>query len=133
MKFVKCTVGALIAKGNKILLTKRNIEPFKGYWCLPGGHIDFGEDVITAVKREVKEETNLDFKPKFFSFYNEIIKEIGWHAVVLVFTGKAVGKLKKDMCEVKEIKWFSFDEIKNLSIAFDNRRITKEYFDKAFK
>ncbi|NIT56329.1 MAG: NUDIX domain-containing protein, partial [Aliifodinibius sp.] len=43
------TVGAIIYPDqdhrDEILLTKRNIEPFKGKWCLPGGHIDQYENV----------------------------------------------------------------------------------------
>ena len=44
----------------EILLTKRGIEPGKGMWCLPGGFVETGELVTETVKRELKEETNLD-------------------------------------------------------------------------
>lgn len=63
----RVTCGAIIEKKGKILLTKRNVEPYKNYWCLPGGHIEWGEKAEEAIRREVKEETGLDFKPKFFS------------------------------------------------------------------
>jgi len=40
----KATVGAIIHPSENerstILLTKRNVNPFKDHWCLPGGHID---------------------------------------------------------------------------------------------
>lgn len=45
---------------NEILLTKRAVEPGKGYWCLPGGFIESGETIEESVSRELKEETNLD-------------------------------------------------------------------------
>ncbi len=45
---------------DEILLTKRGIEPGKGLWCLPGGFVESGEPVSQTVKRELKEETNLD-------------------------------------------------------------------------
>jgi 8-oxo-dGTP diphosphatase len=38
---------------------KRGIEPFKGYWGLVGGHVDEGETVKEALKREFLEETGL--------------------------------------------------------------------------
>ena len=50
-KVVKTTVGAIIEGDGKILLTKRNIEPFKGYWCLPGGHIEYFEPAKDAIIR----------------------------------------------------------------------------------
>jgi ADP-ribose pyrophosphatase YjhB (NUDIX family) len=58
-KFVICVDGAYIKDG-KILLLKRNIEPFKGFWHLIGGHVEENESLKEALKREFKEETNLD-------------------------------------------------------------------------
>ena len=42
-----------------VLSVQRGIEPKKGQWALPGGFIDWGEDAISAAKREVLEETGL--------------------------------------------------------------------------
>ena len=125
---VKTTVGCIIEKEGKVLLTLRNIEPFKDHWCLPGGHIDFGETPEKAVKREVKEETSLDIKPIFFNYYNELYKNIGWHAIVLIFYAKAEGKIKKDSKEIKEIKWFGKEEIFNLRLAFEHKKVLEDYF-----
>ena len=55
----------MIKKGNKILLGKRNSDPKKadselsgeGTWTMPGGKIEFGEELEEAAKREVLEET----------------------------------------------------------------------------
>ncbi len=124
----KVTCGAIIKKGDKVLLTKRNIEPFKDYWCFPGGHIEENERVEDAVKREIKEETGLDFEPRFFNYYDEIIKEKGLHAVSLVFTGEAKGEIKKEDKEVKEVGWFSKEQIEDLSFAFYHKSVLKDYF-----
>jgi 8-oxo-dGTP diphosphatase len=53
--------GILIKKG-KILLLKRNVEPFKGYWHVVGGHVEEDETLKDAIKREYKEETNLEIE-----------------------------------------------------------------------
>ncbi len=45
---------------NKVLLLQRSKGVGYNKWCLPGGKVDFGEDLATALKREVKEETDLD-------------------------------------------------------------------------
>ena len=58
-EFVVCVDGVHVKDG-KILLLKRNVEPFKGYWHLVGGHVEANESLIKAVKREFKEETGLD-------------------------------------------------------------------------
>lgn len=124
----KVTCGAIIERKGKILLIKRNTEPYRNYWCLPGGHIEWGEKAEKTIRREVKEETGLDFKPKFFQYQNEIIPEINWHSLALSFIGKTKGKIKLDESEVKECKWFSKEEIKNLKMAFRNKEILNIYF-----
>jgi len=43
-----------------ILLIKRAKEPYKGFWTLPGGVVNFGETIEAAAKREVKEECGVD-------------------------------------------------------------------------
>ena len=112
-------------------MTKRNIPPYKNYWCLPGGHIEWGEKARKAVEREVKEETGLDFHPKFFGYYDEIINKIKWHAVVLSFFGEAEGEISIDFNEVKKAKWFSKRELNDIKkIAFTNRKIIADYFNK---
>jgi 8-oxo-dGTP diphosphatase len=53
-------VGAVILDGDRVLLVKRGHEPRKGEWSLPGGAVEVGETLETALVREVREETCLD-------------------------------------------------------------------------
>jgi 8-oxo-dGTP diphosphatase len=57
--FFVCADGVLV-KENRVLLLKRAVEPFQGYWHVVGGHVEEGETLKEALKREFKEETNLD-------------------------------------------------------------------------
>jgi ADP-ribose pyrophosphatase YjhB (NUDIX family) len=50
----EATVAAIITRGDdatRVLLTRRNGQPFRGLWCLPGGHIDRFERARDAVIR----------------------------------------------------------------------------------
>ncbi len=58
-QLVLCVDGVYVKDG-KILLLKRAVEPFKGFWHVVGGHVDENESFEEAVKREFKEETGLD-------------------------------------------------------------------------
>ena len=53
-------VGAVIIYENKILLEKRKNEPSRGKWTIPGGLVELGESLESAVVREAREETCLE-------------------------------------------------------------------------
>ena len=57
---IKVGVGAVVFRGEEVLLIKRGKAPFKGAWSIPGGGLDYGESVKDAVLREVMEETSLE-------------------------------------------------------------------------
>ena len=50
------TASIVVESGDKILLVKRGVKPEKGYWAVPGGHVDEGETVYQAAQREAEEE-----------------------------------------------------------------------------
>jgi cytidyltransferase-like protein len=58
------TVDAVIVKEGKVLLIRRRSTPFKGYYALPGGHIERNEGIEDALVREVREETGLVVEPE---------------------------------------------------------------------
>lgn len=53
----------LIADGTHVLLIRRRWSPYKGYWALPGGHVDAGEESWETAYRELHEETGLELAP----------------------------------------------------------------------
>jgi 8-oxo-dGTP diphosphatase len=58
---VRPTPGVSIAvfRAGDVLLVERGKEPRKGYWSLPGGHLEPGERVRDAALRELREETGV--------------------------------------------------------------------------
>jgi len=52
-------VGVIITNGNKVLMARNPNEEREFYYSV-GGRVKFGEELTDAVKREIKEETNID-------------------------------------------------------------------------
>ncbi len=106
----------------QILLTKRSARVREaGKWCLPGGHLEGGEDWIAALQREVLEETGLVVvDQKLLGIYSDpsvtisAEKNAGGYFeqfvvvcfIVLDYTGTV-----NPNDEVDEWGWFSFDQI----------------------
>ena len=52
-------VGAIVFKGEAVLLVRRGQEPARDSWSLPGGLVELGETLEAAITRELAEETGL--------------------------------------------------------------------------
>ena len=67
-------VGVMILNDkNELLMTQRISSHGIGEWSFPGGHLEFGETIVEAARREVKEETGLDIeKIEVFSVADEM-------------------------------------------------------------
>jgi 8-oxo-dGTP diphosphatase len=127
-KPVKATVGAVIESQKGVLLALRNHSPFEGFWCLPGGHIEFGEDVDDALYREIREETGLSIiDHRFLGYFTEYYPDLDWHAVALMFVVKAQGVEVRQESEVKQLRWFTHQELLGMELAFMHSSVVQRY------
>ncbi len=108
---------AIIKKGNYLLMDLRRNKKGK-IWEVPGGGIESGETPEEAVKREVKEEVDLDVKHStWLGAKNQAIHwghtNIDHYFLINSFSGepKATDIIEKDTLDVK---WVKINEIKNI-------------------
>ena len=108
-----------------IVLIERRNEP-KGL-ALPGGFVDVGESVEDALKREMKEETNLDVEIEtLLGVYSNPKRDPRFHTASVVFIAKAKGE-PKGGDDAKEAKLYTLEEIPMDQLVFDHSDILKDY------
>jgi len=56
----------LLERDGKVLLARRKGEPRKGFWDIPGGFLEEGEDAVDGLRREFREETGIEIEPLEF-------------------------------------------------------------------
>ena len=123
----KATVTAIIIKDNKLLLLKRNQEPFLGQWDLPGGYMS-GENETPeeALKREIKEEFGIDDVK--LTFIKNLPAQAQWkekkYATLNNFYLTEInGEIKLNE-ENSEFNFVNLKSINSKDIAFDSNHIT---------
>jgi ADP-ribose pyrophosphatase YjhB (NUDIX family) len=88
-------VGGLIKQDDSVLLVKRENEPGRGKWSIPGGLINLGETMKNAVKREVEEEAGLRVDVEVLDVFDAIIYDdksrVRFHYVIVSFMAKLLG------------------------------------------
>jgi len=119
-------VDGMFLKGEKILLTRRNKQPFFGYWVMPGGHVDYGETVEKAIKREMKEELGISVKiKKLFGVYSDPKRDPRYHTVSVVYLlEKTKDKIRLSE-EASEFKFFPLNDLPK-KIGFDHWKIIND-------
>jgi len=124
------TADMVVFHNNEVLLIKRNNEPFKGKFAIPGGHMDETDNnVYEAAERELREETGIKahkaIKNGTVGVYSEKDRDPRGRYVTiayyLVFASKPKVNINDE--EVKEYKWVDIDKIKEEEMAFDHYEI----------
>ena len=137
---------AIVVRPNKtdpkqtdILLIKRGKveDPYKGMIALPGGRVEYGEDPILCILRELKEECSIEIKsgakPKLFGVYGDPKRDARGHVVSIVYIvevdEKAVPKAGDDAVEAN---FHVLSEVlKNpAQFAFDHAKILQDFIAK---
>jgi phosphoglycolate phosphatase len=114
------TVGALIFDDAGSVLMVRT-HKWSNLWGIPGGKIKWGEDSVSALRREIKEETDLDITDIRFVLVQDCIHSPEFyrdaHFVLLNYTARSAGKPEVKLNdEAREFVWVTPEKALSMSI-----------------
>ncbi len=103
----KVAVVLVVVSARKVLLVQRANPPRQGYWSLPGGFLDAGEDPREAAARECLEETGLQVRiTSLLEVTGRPIQKMGAH-LVLYFRGEVIGGRLRAQDDAAQAAFFS--------------------------
>ncbi|RJP26365.1 MAG: NUDIX hydrolase [Candidatus Omnitrophota bacterium] len=121
---IRNRVAVVIVENENILLVQHE-KYGRTYWLIPGGGVEFGETLIEAGKRELKEEAGLEIEVGQFLFISESIPpDHHRHVINYFFEGKIIGgelKVGRDNV-LRDVQWLPIREIPNLEMYPNTKR-----------
>lgn len=135
--YIGAGVGAAIFnEEGKLFITKRGqkAQNERGMWEIPGGAIEFGETCEEAIRREIREEVDVDIEVlELLGIHDHIIPEEHQHWLAPTFICNIVkGEpkiLEPEKCE--QIGWFTLEEAERLPLSsitrWDIELLKKKY------
>lgn len=117
----------VLPDGRIVLVQRRD----NGKWSLPGGIIDWGEDIPASVQRELAEETGLDLVKisRLVGVYSDPTRDPRFHTICVVVEAEVEGKMQiEDELEIMDVQAFSEMEIPKGELSHDHDRQLQNYF-----
>jgi ADP-ribose pyrophosphatase YjhB (NUDIX family) len=113
-------VSAAIFRDDKILLVRRARSPAKGFYSLPGGRVEFGETLHTALHREVDEETALKIEIIGLAGWREVVPGTtrgGGHYLIMSFAARWISGEPLLNDELDDFRWLVPDATGDLKLT----------------
>lgn len=112
-------VSAAIFREGRVLLVRRARSPGKGFYSLPGGRVEFGESLHTALHREVDEETAIRIEIVALAGWREVLPAAagGGHYLIMSFAARWTAREPVLNDEHDDFKWLAPEAIGDLKLT----------------
>ena len=124
-------VGAIVPRWRggvlEVLLVRRRYEPYSGLWSFPGGHVEPGEPVLEAARRELMEETGVNAEPLGIIHVHELVARGRggrlYHYVLLDVLFRYGGGEPRASSDALEAAFIPLDESLKLNLTPGARKV----------
>jgi ADP-ribose pyrophosphatase len=123
-------VGTVVIRNHTVLLVKRKHGPNPGLWAIPGGRVLFGESLLMAAERELREETTVCARAQHPVFIFDLI-ETGIapvHFVVVDILAEYLSGEPNAGSDAADARWVHPDEITHLAVEENTRLLIQRFF-----
>jgi 8-oxo-dGTP diphosphatase len=112
-------VSAAIFRDDRVLLVRRARSPAKGFYSLPGGRVEFGESLHTALHREIDEETAIRIEIVGLAGWREVLPGAsgGGHYLIMSFAARWTAREPVLNDEHDDFKWLLPDDLGDLKLT----------------
>jgi 8-oxo-dGTP diphosphatase len=122
------SIVPILPDGRIVLIRRRD----DGRWALPGGIVDWGENIPDTIQRELKEETGLDLVKirRLVGVYSAPDRDPRIHSICVVVEADVDGYMEaEDTLEVLDIQAFSPNSLPSGEMSHDHTQQLKDYLD----
>jgi ADP-ribose pyrophosphatase YjhB (NUDIX family) len=131
-------VGAIIIENSRVVLVKRGHAPLQGEWSIPGGVLEVGEMLREAAVREAREETGLTVETQdLLGVFDRVLRDPEgktlYHYVLIDFLCRRVSGGLKGADDAEEARWFTQEEVAQVTLAKDTAEVVRRGFEKALR
>lgn len=109
--------AGIIRRGQEILLGRRDKEPARGLWVLPGGGVDFGETFADTLRRELVEEAGIQIEVEGVFKVYELVNPPDEHRIIVYLNARHREGEPMASSDLSDIKFFDREQLKEMSAS----------------
>jgi len=122
------TIIPILPDGRIVLIRRRDT----GQWALPGGIVNWGEDIPTTIERELEEETGLKLVKieRLIGVYSAPDRDPRLHSISILIEAQVTGEMAaQDTLEVSEVQAFDVASLPKGQLSHDHDQQLQDYLD----
>lgn len=129
--------GAIVRRGDSVLLVRRGRPPRAGQWAIPGGRVRPGELLHAAAEREVMEETGIAIRAGEMVYQLEYIEhdandKLAFHYVVLDYAAEYLDGEPRAGDDADAAEWVNFADLNEADLTDSTRDALHTLFPEEF-